>query len=352
MALRILIVGALPPPVGGTSVSLQELVRALRERGTTVHVVDCSVRSAPLGQLRTLLRALMQAARLIRHSDVVTCHMSDRGATVAAPLFRLLAFIAGKPFLYRQFGGEFHHTYARGGALRRWLLRRSVLHADLVLLQTRELIGYFAALCKHPAQWFPTARSDLGIRYQASFARGERKTLRCIFIGHLRRTKGICEAVAAIHHVPGCELHIFGPLVDVREEELRALRCTYHGVLAPERVQHELAAADVLLFPTYHSGEGYPGTLVEAAIVGLPVVASRWQALPEMFPDGELLMVEPRSVSDIVVQLRQILAGATDLQLRSQSMRRRSGDFDLVHVSARFEQLCADLIPVRASSRS
>ena len=328
--------------------SLQELVRALRERGATVHVVDCSVRRAPLGQLRTLSQALLQTARLARHVDVITCHMSDRGAVVAAPVFQLLAFMLGKPFLYRQFGGELHHTYARGSAFRRWLLRRTILRADLLLLQTRELVSYFAALCKRPAQWFPTARSDAGVRYQAGFARRERSTLRCIFIGHLRRTKGIFEAIAAVQEVASCELHIFGPLVDMREDELFAPRCTYHGALAPERVQHELAAADLLLFPTYHAGEGYPGTLVEAAMVGLPVIASRWQALPEMFPDGELLMVEPRSVGDIAVQLRQVLSGAVDLQQQSEKMRRRSADFDLGRVVARFEQMCGALRSARA----
>jgi hypothetical protein len=101
VAARILVKGA--PPIGGTSVSL-------RERGTAVYEIDCSVRTAPLGQLRTLVRALGQAFRFGRQVDVITCHMSDRGALTAAPFFQLLARLLCKPFVYRQFGGELHRS--------------------------------------------------------------------------------------------------------------------------------------------------------------------------------------------------------------------------------------------------
>jgi glycosyltransferase involved in cell wall biosynthesis len=343
VAARILVIGALPPPIGGTSVSLRELVLALRERGTVVHEIDCSVRTAPLGQLRTLIRALGQAFKFGRQVDVITCHMSDRGALTAAPFFQLLARLLRKPFVYRQFGGEMHYTYGRLNPLRQWLFRRTILRSDIVLLQTREQVRYFGPLCESAVEWFPTSRRDAGARYEAHFARGNRDTLRCIFVGHLRAAKGVLEAIAAVGEVAQAELHIYGPLVDLREEQLAAPRVFYHGTLAPNAVQTELAAADVLLFPTYHAGEGYSGTLVEAAMAGLPVVASRWQALPEMFPDDELLFIEPRSVSGIVQVLRDIAARKIDLQQLSARMRSRSRDFDANDVFARFETLCTNL---------
>jgi glycosyltransferase involved in cell wall biosynthesis len=348
VAARILVIGALPPPIGGTSVSLRELVLALRERGTAVYEIDCSVRTTPLGQLRTLIRALGQAFRFGRQVDVITCHMSDRGALTAAPLFQLLARLLRKPFVYRQFGGELHRTYGRLSPLRQWLFKRTILRSDVVLLQTRELVQYFGALCRQAVEWFPTARRDVGARYEAHFARGDRDTLRCIFVGHLRAAKGVLDAIAAVGQVAQAELHIYGPLVDLREEQLAAPRVFYHGTLDPQAVQTELAAADVLLFPTYHAGEGYPGTLVEAAMVGLPVVASRWQALPEMFPDDELLFVEPRSVSSLVRVLQDIAARRIDLQQLSVRMRARSRDFDAKEVFGRFEALCTDLTAGRS----
>jgi glycosyltransferase involved in cell wall biosynthesis len=349
---RILVIGALPPPLGGTTVSLCELVQVLRERGVDVHEIDCSVRTAPLGQLRTLSWALGQVLRLSPQVDVITCHMSDRGAITAAPLFQMLARLLRKPFVYRQFGGELHRTYSQLGPLRKWLFRRTVLRSDLVLLQTCELVQYFGAVCESAVEWFPTARKDAGARYQAHFARGKRHTVRCIFVGHLRVAKGVLEAVAAVNNIEEAELHIYGPLVDVRKEQLTGPRVFYHGTLAPAAVQVEFAAADVLLFPTYHAGEGYPGTLVEAAMVGLPVVASRWQALPEMFPNSELLFIEPRSVSDIVRVLREITTREIDLERLSAKMRERSPAFDARLVFARFEALCSGLTAARQESQS
>jgi glycosyltransferase involved in cell wall biosynthesis len=327
---------------------LRELVSVLRERGAAVYEVDCAVRTAPLGQLRTFARAIVQVLRLSPQVDVITCHMSDRGAITAAPLFRLLARVLGKPFVYRQFGGELQRTYRRLSPLRQWLFRRTILRSDIVLLQTRELVQHFAPICRRTVEWFPTARKDAGERYLAHFARGERDTLRCIYVGHIGATKGVLEAIDAVGQIEKAELHIYGPLVDVREEQLTGPRVSYHGTLVPDSVQSTLAAADVLLFPTYHAGEGYPGILVEATMVGLPVVASRWQALPEMFPDDELLFIEPRSVSSIVQVLRDIAARKIDLQQLSARMRSRSRDFDAKDVFARFEALCTNLTAGRS----
>ena len=41
-----------------------------------------------------------------------------------------------------------------------------------------------------------------------------------------------------------------------------------------------------LLFPTYYSGEGFPGTLLDAMAAGVPVIASDWKYNSEIINDG------------------------------------------------------------------
>jgi len=48
----------------------------------------------------------------------------------------------------------------------------------------------------------------------------------------------------------------------------------------------ELSAFDMMVFPTYWQGEGFPGVIVDAFIAGLPVLASDWNLNSEVIEDG------------------------------------------------------------------
>lgn len=47
----------------------------------------------------------------------------------------------------------------------------------------------------------------------------------------------------------------------------------------------ELASYDVMLFPTYWKDEGFPGTIIDAYVAGLPVIASDWKCNGELIKD-------------------------------------------------------------------
>lgn len=84
-----------------------------------------------------------------------------------------------------------------------------------------------------------------------------------------------------------------------------------------EDVPDILAAADVFAFPSLF--EGYPGAVLEAMALGLPIVASAIPPTREILEDGDTgLLVPP---SDEVALTR-----ALDRVLRSAELRRRLGD--------------------------
>jgi glycosyltransferase involved in cell wall biosynthesis len=132
-----------------------------------------------------------------------------------------------------------------------------------------------------------------------------------IYIAHCTRDKGLFDAITAVARANEIlaargnalrlELRIAGEFLgDAELSEFERLRranadwLTYAGFVRGEAKEAFFRTADVLLFPTYYANEGQPVALIEAMAFGLPVVTTRWRAIPEALPANYLGLLEPR----------------------------------------------------------
>src|SRR5690606_31928852 len=82
----------------------------------------------------------------------------------------------------------------------------------------------------------------------------------------------------------------------------------YCGVAEPGEIPALLAGHAGLLLPTTWQSEGMPGILVEAGMVGAPVIAADTPTIAEMIRDGESgLLVEPTDIDSLTRAMRYLV---------------------------------------------
>ncbi|MGL4649141.1 MAG: glycosyltransferase family 4 protein, partial [Caldilineaceae bacterium] len=147
------------------------------------------------------------------------------------------------------------------------------------------------------------------------------------YLGQIAEHKGLHYLLDAFEQVRAPDrrlaLHIFGgPLESPYARSLisRSAGNTaiqFHGAVAREQVFHALAELDVLVVPSIWF-ENAPLVVLEALMVGTPLVVSDLGGLREMFAEGvNGLRVPPRS-SDAIARALQAMVDDAELLQRLQ----------------------------------
>lgn len=142
--------------------------------------------------------------------------------------------------------------------------------------------------------------------------------VKIFFFSRVCREKGIelaVKAVNAINNRSGekvLALDIYGPVEEGYESDFKKLlriskNVKYQGVISAfkEETYNILSGYDLMIFPTYHSGEGFPGALVDSFIAGVSVLASDWRYNSEIVSDGKTgRLFKAQSLDDLIEKLR------------------------------------------------
>ena len=335
--MRLLFIGPMPPGpesrnevIGGARVMTARLAEGLRERGFEVDVLNSARPRPNLSRGKILCRELTAGLRVfgaalwrIRRADAVLLSVSAYSAFTVGLAVWLIAAASRKPMALRLLGGAMSEIYPRYGRLRRRIADRTFLGRAVVLVESQRLC---ADLGNRPnVRWMANSRD-----VRPPFDRAPDRPRRLAFISQLRMAKGLGEALEACRSLPeGCSLSVYGPAMPDTDFSLfDGHPCaSYEGALDPEDVPRVLAERDLLLFPSYYRGDGYPGIIIEAMQCGLPVVAARWSSAPEVVEHEKSgLLVEPRSVEELRSAILRLIADpALYRRLRAGAAER--GDF-------------------------
>jgi len=346
--LRILIIGSLPPPIGGTAVSLKHLMDHLSIKPEVdIHIINTSdIRGAGLiGTARLahiMFRIIIEAFRV----DAISAHFSDDPFKHLAFFIILVGWFFRKPVVFRKFGGNYFDL----GKIGNWAAWFTIRRADLYLAQTHELLRLAKEMGVQHVKWYPTSRPKPDTM-QPTAVMG-RQCRRFVFIGHVKKEKGIGELIEAAERLPEqVSIDVYGPFTGnlSKIDFAGKRRITYHGILEPEKVYSTLMQYDALVLPTYHPGEGYPGAIIEAYMCGLPVICTRWQALPEIVDDTSGILIPPGDAPALYQAMKQLIEDDKLHQRLCSGAAARAKEFDSCVWADKFIEFCRALTRARSN---
>jgi glycosyltransferase involved in cell wall biosynthesis len=170
-----------------------------------------------------------------------------------------------------------------------------------------------------------------------------------VFIGRISKAKGIFEIVEAVKILKeqNLEFKFFVDFYGPVEEEIifpEDLPLVYKGYLDIMNNQNEsygiLSEYSCMLFPTYWKGEGFPGVIIDAYIVGLPVIATDWNMNKEVVEDGETGLIVPiQDANALALAMLKMMQDPELVKKMSDNSFKKARDFHIDNVWPQIEKL-------------
>ena len=132
---------------------------------------------------------------------------------------------------------------------------------------------------------------------------GSSAALRLVFMARINKNKGypaVFELSDRLKDV-GIKYSItfYGQIAEEDNADFNSLlqqhadTIGYGGALNPDSIQKTLSQYDILLLPTQYYTEGFPGSILDAYIAGIPVIVTEWKHSHEFVKDGETGFIVP-----------------------------------------------------------
>lgn len=354
--LHILLIGTLPPPIGGATTLFKYLIDDLaKDPRLEIKVVNTSRTKTnpvninnPLVNIWVLFNIIFKTVVLGRKSDIISLHASDRGKLYLSPIIYIISRILRKQIITRSFGGAFEKKYESQCALLKWLLKKTYFNSEICLFETKFLVNYFRNLPVRRAEWFSNYTSLGSSECESNVNRRER-CQKFIFIGWVNKVKGIeiiLESGPLLSR--GITIDIFGPLYD--EYTMESInyrgnnRISYKGILRKDEIEKYLKQYDALVLPTFHPNEGYPSVILEAYAYGLPVITTNWMSIPEIVDKTCGLLIEPHEVYQFANAVNQLSSDVQLFRKLQQGALEKSIHFSSKYWTEKFIQWCIEVV--------
>ena len=345
----ILLVGPLPPPYGGQSVLVNDILGSMVAKRYPIIPFDVAHYHPHLaGRLslsiyftfRLIYQLLMCPSIRVLH-----VHTSAGIAFFEKSLFVLIGRLFSKRVLLHVHGGRFREFWESAGTVKRCLIRGLINCNHALIVLSPGMREYFLKTIASQTVLYLLPNA-VKVEAPAEVLPIDGKII-FLYVGHLKAEKGLLDLCEAFHSLPNalaarCELRIMGvgdtPQNEklVREAFLSAKlpNVVFLGLKVGSEKWSDFIASDVFLLPSY--SEDLPLTLLEAMAVGLPVIVTSVGAIPEVVKEGENGFLIPPGSPDILAE--KIISMVDNPEMRKAFGTANRIKIEREHSFAKYEQ--------------
>ena len=346
MRKKILILGPLPPTIGGITTFIEGILNSKLSRKFELSTFDTQrptygifkevwdytllLRIGFLGLLRSLVWTLSHLmtfpfALLKNRPDIVHVNTASYWVFWENGMYVLISKIFHKKVIFHIHGGGFEEFYNSSNSLFKFLLQKILTLSDKVFVLSQSWQSFLLGIV--PANKVTIVENFVDFSSFREFKNNERPSkhiLNVLFVGGPgAKLKGLFDVVdaAAIVTQHSKNVHFvllacsgvngLGALNDVRG---LASNISILGYLYGSEKTKVFLESDIFLLPSY--AEGLPIAMLEAMAAGLPIIATSVGAIPDVIQDGKNgFLIE---AGDYKALAEKILVLADDQNLRSK----------------------------------
>ncbi len=276
----------------GQSIKTRNIYNLLRDKSEYFR----DVRSFDTEQFQQSKFLIFKMIREIWNCDKLIYVPAQNNLYYLFPLIYLIAKIRHIDIFYFVVGGWLA-DFLQHKKLHIYLLS----HIRMIMPETNELsIKLKAGFNFDNVSIFPNFRIH---NFTPSFS-SDQKQFRIVFMARITRMKGLDTIFMLADQLESFKLkkrpvHIdFYGLINGDEEYFRNNIAKYNfvsykGILEPDKIYPVLSNYDLMVLPTRYYTEGFPGSVLDAYISGIPVIVTNWNYATEFVKDGETGYIVP-----------------------------------------------------------
>lgn len=335
-----ILVGPLPPPTIGQSISFEMLRDEFVARSLPHWLLDISGGatsrrdgSFSLGRVIALMASLCRVTILpfLRHRNFYLTIAQSWNGFLRDLWFIALAKIGRHRIVLHLKGGSYDNFYDSLGSFRQSIVRKTLSSADCIIVLGDLLVPMFNFVpnsedkiivvsngCPLPKEALPSTAKAL-----PPIDSGE--PINILYLSNLIDSKGyrdLLQAIAILKHVKKLNIRcrFCGQFLIASDTELfhnsdeaeadfktqrKALDIedvvSWDGVVVGDEKIRALKEAHFMVLPTQYNNEGQPVAIIEAMAMGAVVIGSRWRTIPDMLDEGQAgILVDASSPLQIV----------------------------------------------------
>ena len=247
------------------------------------------------GGARAFFRMIWQSFSMFRKCKNIIIMPAYKGLRVFVPLFTLYNVIFHRCLHYIVIGGWLDSFLER----HRWLINMlkgySGIYVETAMMKENlNRMGFSNIIIMPNFKELPVVKTVLE-EFNEPYKL-------CTF-SRVMKEKGIETAIEAVININNMygkivfTIDIFGQIDSNYSERFSELQeafpeyIKYKGLVPYDQSVDTLQSYFALIFPTFYSGEGFAGTLIDAMSAGVPVVASNWKYNSEIVVPGRTGML-------------------------------------------------------------